>query len=146
ISQSGALDTGFSPQSGQNGTDRTVHALAVHQDKLYAGGEFTYYRGIRSNRLAKISSSGALESNFDCRDGMNGTVRALAIAENGAVLYAGGEFTRFRGQRANRIAKIKTSNSTLDQTFNPQNCHDQENGFDSTVYALAISQSGERVY
>src|SRR5690606_37536959 len=52
ISQSGALDTGFSPQSGQNGTDRTVHALAVHQDKLYAGGEFTYYRGIRSNRLA----------------------------------------------------------------------------------------------
>jgi hypothetical protein len=75
-----------------------VFALTVYDDKLIAGGDFTFAGGVQANGVAAWdgSSWSALGS------GMNAYVRALAVYDN--KLIAGGWFTTAGGVEANRIA------------------------------------------
>ncbi|TVQ51547.1 MAG: hypothetical protein EA377_12360, partial [Phycisphaerales bacterium] len=72
---------------------------------LYAGGHFTKIGGVPVNRIAKWNGS----SWSLLGTGMNESVRALAVFDNGLgggqALYAGGAFTTAGGVESNRIAK-----------------------------------------
>jgi trimeric autotransporter adhesin len=149
----GSLDTSFSP-NGANGFNSTVQALATDAPPspsptpspgpyLYVGGFFTHYNdggGASANHLAKLDMSGALDGNFSpSTNGVDGPVTSLAVS--GSSLYVGGSFTQYRGvpASASNLAKLAISDGTLDATFSPVGGNN--NGFDSTVTALAISGS-----
>ncbi|MCM2278901.1 MAG: hypothetical protein NDJ89_12570 [Oligoflexia bacterium] len=137
----GAIDTGFSPVGfNANGFNGTVYALGVSGGSLYVGGNFTAYKGIASsaNRLAKLDLvTGAIDTVFS-PVGANGTDSVVyALAVNGTSVYAGGSFTKYRGESANRLAKVDLASGTLDSGFLPSGS--SVNGFNGNVTALASS-------
>jgi trimeric autotransporter adhesin len=103
--------TGWSPLD--TGMDGAVYALAVYDNPfiggpaLYAGGSFTTAGGVPASRIAKWDGTSWSALN----DGVNGTVRALAVFHDsgGAALCVGGEFTNASGVGANRIARWSTT-------------------------------------
>ena len=130
----GALDTTFTGPTGLTTPTGTAlpRAYAYSGSTLYVGGDFTHYRGTPAQRLAKVAlSTGTLDTTFTQGSGMNVSVYALAIS--GQSLYAGGNFWNYRGQDAQRLAKIDLSSGDLDTGFT------LATGMSNTVSALAIS-------
>jgi hypothetical protein len=78
--------------------DARVVTLAVHDGRLFAGGEFTMVGAAPVNHVAEWNGSSwqALDA------GTNGAVRALA--SHGDHLYVVGEFTQAGGLAASRLA------------------------------------------
>jgi hypothetical protein len=109
----------------------TVHSLAVYSDRVFVGGDFTTINGVARNRLALVSTGGALQA---FNGNLNGSVRALAIG-NGH-LYAGGYFNRAGTAVRNGLAGYWFGSLALDATWKP--------GAESKVEALAVATS--RVY
>ncbi len=127
----GTLDTTFTQV---NGMSDSVYALALSGQSLYAGGTFNTYRSQGAQKLCKIDlSTGDLDTGFTQATGMNASVNALAIS--GQSLYAGGQFSLYRSQTAERLAKIDLSTGDLDTGFT------QATGMNALVNALAISGS-----
>ncbi len=140
---SGVIDTTFSPQAA-NGFDGVVNALSVAGAALYVGGGFTAYTGVAdsAHRLAKLSLlSGAIDTAFSptngaTANGFDDAVNALAIT--GGALYAGGNFTAYRGaaNSALRLARLDPASGALDTTFSPPGA--TANGLDCAVTALGV--------
>lgn len=132
----GVLDTTFSPATGANGFNNTVNAVFASGSNIYVGGNFSAYRaGNLAVNIAKISSTGVLDTTFSPQAGANGfnnAVRALASDANN--VYVGGDFTAYRGALANRVAKLGLDGA-LDTTFNDP----ADNGVNGIVRALALS-------
>jgi hypothetical protein len=139
LSASGALDLTFNPPTGANGASGFVRTLTVVGSYIYLGGDFLKYRGTTVNRIAKVDSTGMLDTTFTA----TGTVgfansSVLSIAADGGSLYVGGGFTSYRGGVANRIAKLNLTSGSLDTTFNPTS---GSNGANNTVRAVAVNGS-----
>ena len=130
LTSAGATDSSFNIGTGANGA---IRAMLVQTDgKILIGGDFTTYNGVTRNRIARLSSEGALDTTFNPSTGANAPVHAIAL--HGSNILIGGEFTTFNGTVRNRIARV-TSTGTLDSSFNPSN------GANNTVYALATEAS-----
>jgi uncharacterized delta-60 repeat protein len=128
INNDGSLDTSFNLGAGANGT---VNALAIQSDgKILLGGTFSSYNGVSRNRIARVNSDGGLDPSFDPGAGVNNTVYALAIQNDGKILV-GGSF-----QSLNRIARFN-SDGSLDTSFHTT--------INNTVYAVAIQNDGKIV-
>jgi beta-propeller uncharacterized protein DUF5122 len=157
---SGTLDTTFSPPGAtSNGFDANSHvdALAVAGSSLYVGGNFTAYEGVANsaNGIAKLDlASGALDTTFSPPgagqngfDTARGPVYALAVA--GGALYAGGQFSAYRGvtNSANALAKLDLMSGAIDTTFSPVGAN--SNGFipiSPYVAVLALTVAGSSLY
>ncbi len=103
-----------------SGTNGTVKALLIYNNKLYVGGDFTMAGGIVVNNIAVWdgSSWSALGT------GTSGPVYALTFYRGN--LYAGGSFAKAGGHTVNNIAEWDGTNwSAL------------SGGRSSDVYALA---------
>jgi len=105
-----------------------VRALAIIDDRLYAGGEFTTIGGEPRKFLAAIGTDGKLSTwQADADSG----VHALAVSGN--TLYAGGRFGSITARNGikprHRLAAIDVTGDVLD--WNPD--------ADSLVNALAVS-------
>lgn len=88
-----------------------VEELQVIGNYLYAGGVFTSIGGVTANNIARYNlSTQTWEALTDlCFNGVNGVVRTIVDAGNGAV-YVGGGFTAAGGVgAANGIAKFSPS-------------------------------------
>lgn len=144
IDTSGNLDTTFNPASGANGVNGLVRALVATSDTVYVGGDFTTYQGAIANRIAKVSSSGALDTTFSPQTGGNGISSSssyvYSIALSGSDLYIAGNFTKYRGtaaaNTANRVAKLNATSGAMDTTFNPSTS--TNNGTNNTVSGVAV--------
>lgn len=140
-----ALDTTFSPPGGQ-GFDSNVLALATAGTSLYVGGSFTAYRGVANsaNRLAKLDlTTGAIDTTFSpVGPNANGfETNVYALATSGTSLYVGGTFNAYKGTYYNAmyLAKLDQTTGALDTTFSPNGA--DNNGFNSSVFALTVSGS-----
>ena len=102
---SGVVDPTFTENYGAN---KTVYAVAFDiAERLYAGGDFTYYNGLAQNRLTRLNTNGAVDVSFNSGTGFDGAVHALAVNTNaGGVVAAGGAFTSYNGQPAGRVALL----------------------------------------
>ncbi len=148
----GALDATFSPAGATaNGFNNVVRALALGATDVYAGGDFTAYRGAAAsaNRIAKLAlATGGIDPVFGpagaTSNGLNDTVFALALTATD--LYAGGDFTAYRGaaNSANRIVKIGLATGGLDPVFNPPGL--VANGFTDGNGVLALAVTPTSVY
>ncbi len=93
---------------------------------------FTLYN---YGRIARLTSSGAIDLDFNPGTGANNAVYALACQPDGKILI-GGSFTSFNGTVRNRIARLNTDGS-LDLSFNPGT------GADDTIYDILVQPDGK---
>ena len=96
----------------------TVFAITVQGDRVYIGGKFTKLKNIATgqyvtrNRIAAFdASSGDLITSFN--PNVNGTVRAIAVSDDGGTVYIGGEFTSVDGTARSRVAALTSSGSVI---------------------------------
>ncbi len=114
--QAGELDTTFrSLASGANGH---VQTISVQSDgKIIIAGDFTNYKGVAINRVARLNTDGILDTTFNPGTGANNTVATSSIQSDGKIII-GGYFTTYNTTARKRIARLNTD-GTLDSTFNP---------------------------
>jgi len=118
IESNGATDTTFGLPAGANGT---VQAIALQPDgKALIGGSFTSYGGQPCTRIARIMPDGTVDASFQTGAGAYGgviapIVSALAVQADGKAVV-GGDFNRFNGVVANRLARLN-SDGSVDTAF-----------------------------
>ena len=62
LTNTGGLDATFDPSTGVN---NTIHSIAIQSDNsVVIGGSFTTVSGTARNHIARVTTSGALDSNF----------------------------------------------------------------------------------
>jgi uncharacterized delta-60 repeat protein len=115
LQSDGSLDVTFDPGTGPSGT---VRAIALQADgKIIIGGSFTNVNGTDRGRLARLDSSGAVDSTFlSGIEGGNGDVTAISLQFDGKLIVAG-EFTSFNGVTRNRLTRLYRNGKT-DPTIN----------------------------
>jgi uncharacterized delta-60 repeat protein len=113
----GSLDPTFTPGSGPAGG--TINAiLPIDGGGAYVGGSFTTFSGNTRGRLARLTSTGAVDGFTPPSGGFSsGSVLALAVDEGGSLLV-GGFFSQYAGTNRANLAKISSS-AALDTSFNP---------------------------
>jgi hypothetical protein len=142
------LDTTFNGDSikGFNGD---VLTLALKDNSIFVGGNFTAYRGIANsaNYIAKLDiNTGSIDTNFSpigpSANGFNSRVNKLIV--HGSNVFIGGTFTAYKGitNSANNLAKLNVNTGAIDIVFSPTGA--TTNGFNGGfwgVNALAISDN-----
>ena len=103
----GAVDARF-----KIGLGAGVRAIAVSGNRLYIGGDFTSVQGQSRLRLARVdATTAALDPGF--APAADDTVRALSLSPDGALLYAGGDFTTVSGQPRPHLAGLHAADGAL---------------------------------
>jgi hypothetical protein len=142
LTPTGALDAAFNPPVIAGGR---VRALLLDPARgLYVGGDFTTAGGARHEGLVRLTTAGALDTNFNTGTGFDGRVNALALAPDGSGdVYVGGYFTAYNGTTRTRLARLD-STGPLDMTFGSTRPAGAEPGvfFDNAVFALAPALDG----
>jgi uncharacterized delta-60 repeat protein len=134
LNTDGSLDASFASAAGADGP---INALAVQTDgKIIIGGEFTTFDGTARNRVARVTTTGVLDTTFTPGTGANGTVNAVLIVSSS--IYIGGDFTQVNGSARVRLARL-TSTGTLDSFMSGST------GANATVYALAYYSFGSNL-
>jgi len=134
LNANGTLDATFNSGTG---TNLPVLTTAIQSDgKIIIGGRFTFYNGIRINKIARLNADGTLDTSFYPRtSATSSTVYTTVIQSDGKIII-GGDFTSYNGTIINGIARLN-GDGTLDTTFNPGT------GANSSVNATAIQSDGK---
>lgn len=111
----GSLDTTFNPGTGANNVISNVSLQST--GKIIIGGQFTSFNGTLSNYIARLNSSGVLDSTFNIGTGPNGTISLISV-QNGDKIICGGMFTSY-GDYTQRNLMLLNADGTLDTIFNP---------------------------
>ena len=111
IDVSTGLVTSWNPSAG--GDARTVDALAVDGNTVYAGGNFTSIGSYYRNYLAALDASSGLATGWNPNP--NGRVRTLLV--DAGLVYAGGDFTMI-GQQRPHVAAVDAATG-LTAAWNP---------------------------
>ena len=114
LNSDGSLDTNFSIG---NGTDASVNSIVLQSDgKILIGGDFTNYNGSIRNRIARLTTNGTLDLDFNPASGANNSISCLSLQSDGKILISG-DFTSYDGTIKNHIARLN-DNGNLDTSFN----------------------------
>ena len=129
----GTLDGSFLPADIPNGS---VFALAIDPSgRIYVGGSFQNVGGVLRPHLVRLLANGSVDSAFVDR-GVNGTVRAIAMAADNYRLYIGGGFTRIDGSERRALARL-WPHGGLNTSFGGNMCDPGD-----VVLALAVPTEG----
>jgi uncharacterized delta-60 repeat protein len=119
------------------GVDGAIYAIVSQSDgKVILGGRFNNVNGQPRLNLARINADGTLDTTFLAgpTDGVDGTVRALALDARGNLLV-GGYFSTAQGQpRQNFVRYLASGN--LDTSFAANLAPD------GPVYAITVLPKG----
>lgn len=129
----GQIDSTFDTSVGFNvGGGTTVRSIVISGTDIYVVGDFTTYKGVTRQRIAKLNSiTAALDTTFDTSTGFNNRARSIILS--GTDLYVAGDFTEYKGTTRQRIAKINTTDASLDAVF------DTASGFSGSVNVILLS-------
>lgn len=128
----GQIDTSFDLGSGPNGSVQAIRAVANGSGAAWIGGSFTEVDGAPRRGLALIENVGALDPFFQPGTGFLGSVRALALADDGSGdVWAGGIFSAYDGTPTVNLARVRPDGTLAAGTSGTGF------GVDSAVFALA---------
>jgi len=114
----GTKDNTYNYVGGTGADASIVSALKQNDDKIIITGQFSKYNGTFANRIARLSSSGILDTSYITGTGANSLISGSANVANGKIVIVG-SFTSYNGTPVNKIARIN-ANGTLDTSFNLQ--------------------------
>jgi len=128
----GSRDLGFETSAFNNG----VYSLTQQSNgKIIVGGEFTDFNRTACNYIARLNTDGSFDNTFNVGSGFNSSVYSLVTQPDDKILV-GGSFQLFDGEDAKFIVRL-----------NPDGSRDVDfmigEGFNNTVYALALQPSGK---
>lgn len=99
------------------GANGPIFCSAVQPDgKVLMGGDFTFFDGLRRNRLVRLNPDTTVDESFDAGEGFNDSVDAIAIDGLNRIVVSG-EFNLLNGSKANHIARLNPD-GTRDESFN----------------------------
>lgn len=118
LTTGGTVDSSFSYGTGFNNVTNSV--VINSDDSMYVGGYFSSYNGTSSNRIIKLSGTGAVDTSFNVGTGLNSNttnqpVGLISDGNDGVYVY--GHFTTYSGISANRFTKLLPTGQ-IDPTFN----------------------------
>ncbi len=118
------------------GADGLVHVLSLQPDgQILVGGSFTNVGGFTYPRLARLGTSGLVDSTFNTLSVTSGIVHAIAVQADGKILI-GGTFRAVNGLPRGGVARLNPD-GTLDLSFDPGAGVEQ-----GTVYTLGVMANG----
>ncbi|MEN9573244.1 MAG: hypothetical protein RL514_1099 [Verrucomicrobiota bacterium] len=116
LNADGTLDTLAAFNAGVGFND-FVSALALDaSQRIIVGGAFTTANGLARNRIARLTTAGAVDVAFDPGAGFDDYVNAAVVQPDGKLVLVGG-FTTFNGLLANRIIRL-TPDGSVDTAIN----------------------------
>jgi uncharacterized delta-60 repeat protein len=128
----GSVDLSFDPGPAADGD---VNAMVLQPDgKVVVAGAFMRMGNRNRGHIARLTSSGALDTSFNPGSGADNPVFALALQPDGKVIL-GGDFSTFNGISRNGVTRLH-ANGVNDSTFQPGT------GAGGTVFALALLPDG----
>lgn len=144
----GALVPSFAPRltNEWDGSPGTVHAMVLSPDKkvLYVGGDFNSVDGQTAEHLAMFDTATGRFLGQVGWNGVNGTVRSLAISPDGRTLYVGGAFSVASWTSRDRLAAFDLT--TREVTPWRPVISAPVAGEALRTTALAVSADGARVF
>ena len=148
VNADGSLDNSFAPVTvASTGAFPTVTCLAHDSDgKTTIGGTFETVGALSRHGLARLLSTGALDTSFDPGSGLadqNGLMgfsvpNAIMVEEDGK-LIVGGTFAQFDGVWRTNLVRLQT-NGALDSNFNASATLDFGT---AAVRAMALQPDGK---
>jgi uncharacterized delta-60 repeat protein len=113
LNTDGSIDPTFDPGIGFNDIVRTI---CIQPDgKIIAGGSFTSFNGVTSNRIKRLNPNGSVDAAFNIGSGFDQEVYSINVSPNGKIIVGGG-FTTYNGTSRNRIVRLNT-NGSIDAAF-----------------------------
>lgn len=135
LNSDGTLDPSFNPGSGAN--DR-VNSIAVQSNgKILIAGVFTTVNGTSRRRIARLNSSGSLDTSFDPGTAFDDIVSSILIQSDGKILVCGG-FSSFNGTPRLHAARLN-SDGSMDSVYNTAGT----NGANTSVSCLGLQSNGK---
>lgn len=137
---SGAIDPTFKTGTGLNAG--LIFVKQAPDNKLIILAEGTTYSGSTINRIARLNTSGAIDTTFKTGTGLN--YNGLAANSNAIEfdqfghMYLTGQFTHYSGSRVNGLVKI-TNSGSIDTIFSVSGSSGI--GFDKRGYGLLLDTS-----
>jgi uncharacterized delta-60 repeat protein len=119
-----------------DGFNIVVYTISLQPDgKILAGGLFTSYDGLSSNRIIRLNTDGSVDGSFVIGTGFNNFVYSTELQSDGKILVGGG-FASYSGVSSSRIIRLNT-NGSVDTSFVVGT------GFNSTVNTIALQPDGK---
>ena len=84
--------------------------------KIYVGGNFSTASSTALN-IVRLNSDGSEDTSFAVGTGFNDVVKKIHLSSNESYLIVAGNFTSYDGTTSSRIAKLNTTNVSLNATF-----------------------------
>jgi uncharacterized delta-60 repeat protein len=132
LNADGSLDNTF--QNGLTGASATVRCLQIQTDgKILIGGDFTTVNNTSRSYVARLTSTGALDTGFVSYPGASAPVYALAVQADSSVVI-GGNFTSYASYNLTRVARLY-ADGTRDTSFTTS-------GINNLVQAVAVQSDG----
>lgn len=128
----------YPPGNIAPGANKTVYSVASQTDgKVVIAGAFTSLDGYPVNRVARMTTGGWPDTDFDIGSGANNTVTSVLVDSNQR-LVVGGLFTSFNGVNRYHVARLNADGS-LDTDFKPGL------GANGIVWAMTLQSDGKIV-
>ena len=132
LNADGSLDNTF--QNGMSGALGTVRCLQIQTDgKILIGGDFTAVNGTSRGNVARLTSTGALDTGFVSYPGASAPVYALAVQTDSSVVIVG-LFSSYANNNLSRVARLY-ADGTRDTSFTTS-------GINNLVQAVAVQSDG----
>jgi len=132
LNSNGSIDTSFIVGTGFNSN---LICISIQNDgKILVGGNFATYKGVTSNKIARLNSDGSIDTSFITGTGFNGSIDTIEIQDDGKILAAG-NFGNYNGSLINKMVKL-TPDGLIDPRFNIGT------GFNNVVETIAIQDDG----
>ena len=136
--ETGAFDASFRPD-----VNNYINSIAVGPgNTLFIGGQFDTVNNEPHRRIAKLSSSGAVDSAFQTTVGS--TVNVVKFANN--KVYFGGRFVVVNGQERISLAAVDATTGALDETTDFDFTFSNQAGGGVAVRWLDISPDGNFMF
>ena len=132
LNADGSLDNTF--QNGLSGASTTVRCLQIQTDgRILIGGDFTGVNNTSRSYVARLTSTGSLDTGFISYPGAGAPVYALAVQADSSVVI-GGSFSSYASYGLTRVARLY-ADGTRDTGFTTT-------GINNLVQAVALQSDG----
>lgn len=141
LNADGSLDstftgTGVAPAPGGSTAIKAISAMG--NTKIMIAGYFEYYNGTMIRNVARLFSTGALDTSFTSAFPVNSSITCMAVQPNDGKIILGGSFTLYGSTPVGNIVRLNID-GTIDSTF----AANTGTGFSDEVSAIKIQADGK---